>query len=120
MAEPSKELIKALNAMRDEFMRLHGAFYAGTLGEAEQAELAKHCNNMIEQTSHIGKGTVRPPSQAVYTRVDELDPDERIYIERIRSMAGGATPKKIWLGNEYNYKQDNIGKGKIVKEGDKI
>ena len=118
MAEPSPELIKALISIRDEFMRLHAAFYAGTLGETEQAELAKHCNDMIEKTASIGKGTVRPPSQAVYTRIDELDPDEKIYIERIRSMAE-ATPK-IWLGNEHNYKQDKIGKGKIVKEGDKI
>ena len=118
MAEPSKELTKALNDMRDEFMRLHAAFYAGTLGEAEQAELAKHCNDMIEKTASIGKGTVRPPSQAVYTRMDELDPDEKIYIERIRNMAE-ATPK-IWLGTEHDYKQDKIGNGKIVKEGDKI
>ena len=108
MAEPSKELIQALNNMRDEFMRLHAAFYAGTLGEAEQAELAKHCNDMIEQTSHIGKGTVRPPSQAVYTRVDVYALLWIKLIERIRSMAE-ATPK-----------QDKIGKGKIVKEGDKI
>ena len=120
MATPSPELIQALNNMRDEFMRLHAAFYAGSLGADEQTELAKHCTDMIEHTSHIGKGTVRPVPQAVYTRIDELDPDEKTYIERIQSSKQQGMDIDSIFNTQLKNKIDKIGKGKILKEGDKF